>query len=81
MVDEGGLEVVADSAHCERPGTAVEGEGRTREREGRTREHNSKNFTFGGKLTNLGATPLRGALPKGRTTYINLLSSVYEQGV
>ena len=73
-VDEGGLEVVADSAHCERPGTAVEGEGRTR-------EHNSKNFTFGGKLTNLGATPLRGALPKGRTTYINLLSSVYEQGV
>ena len=28
MVDEGGLEVVADSAHCERPGTAVEGEGR-----------------------------------------------------
>ena len=28
LVDEGGLEVVADSAHCERPGTAVEGEGR-----------------------------------------------------
>ena len=27
-MEEGGLEVVADSAHCERPGTAVEGEGR-----------------------------------------------------